>query len=773
MKLFTHRPAQYVDPGTDLPIEYLQKQLDRDQAEYDLQQAGINKYLESFLNIQPGMLTKDRYEELKNEYIPKINEIRDNLTKTGSIGQAAQSLSGFVQNLATDWRMKDVLEDAKLTELHQKDLLDGKNTNEYVGLYQPDGSIRPQLKGNEKTGTSHYRPALYGDVTKTILEETSKIKENITSEVLRDAINNNWTEEQIKSVTAERLEKYAKDRLNSLRNDPNYSGFFIRNTNYGATPFDEENLILKPVRDLAYSQNTKQFHPGPQTNVVKNGGGGGETPFKPNKTTVPVIALHTGTNDINVWNPTLNENITAFNTTDQINKHNNNIQRSYSNLLLRFPQVTKLGLGVKLDNQEDIDKLNNWINNNYDKDSNGNFIPNNPNVPLIDKELSDDLNNITNNVSTQKYVKQLVQSIEDETGVKDYDPNKIKNVEEKTLKDIYELTKYDNMYRADSDWYDQYDLNKKKGANELAAFLLKTGRIDKTKYDEVLIEYQTKLQKNFGNSDEGKYYKAFENLKNRLSQMQIIYAESGLSGEDLSNLDNTVLNMLINSQLKGLTEVTSGIDASKGTGLKEAIGLIPVNKESGAYDTKQVNVGIGFDQKKGAVGIVQMGGKTYKFDMSSINMDELIGDKYPELIQKMRIYQQIADNSSKQLGQGSEFNIGSVKFSFDQKHKKIGTDNPEFFYEYNFDGNKKFATNVGQIIEEATNIANKRTEIISDAFAIQSQELKDIYTTEQTNIQKEHFQKLKELETNFQLQINRPVNLGKQIPQTQGNSLGW
>ena len=92
-----------------------------------------------------------------------------------------------------------------------------------------------------------------------------------------------------------------------------------------------------------------------------------------------------------------------------------------------------------------------------------------------------------------------------------------------------------------------------------------------------------------------------------------------------------------------------------------------------------------------------MNGKTYKFDMSSINMDELIGDKYPELIQKMRIYQQIADNSSKQIGQGSNFNIGSINFQFDQKHKNIGSDNPEFFYEYNFDGNKKFATNVGQI----------------------------------------------------------------------------
>ena len=122
MKLFTHRSTQYVDPGTDLPIAYLQGQLDKEQAEYDLQQAAVNKSIENFLNIQPGMLTKGRYEELKNEYLPKINEIRDNLTKTGSIGQAAQNLSGFVQNLATDWRMKDVLEDAKLTELHQKDL---------------------------------------------------------------------------------------------------------------------------------------------------------------------------------------------------------------------------------------------------------------------------------------------------------------------------------------------------------------------------------------------------------------------------------------------------------------------------------------------------------------------------------------------------------------------------------------------------------------------------------------------------------------------------
>ena len=72
MELFKYNPTPYVDTQVDLPLNFLQGQLEVKQKEFDAQTAAVDKAAENFLKINPGMLTAEAYDRVKKQYLPEI-----------------------------------------------------------------------------------------------------------------------------------------------------------------------------------------------------------------------------------------------------------------------------------------------------------------------------------------------------------------------------------------------------------------------------------------------------------------------------------------------------------------------------------------------------------------------------------------------------------------------------------------------------------------------------------------------------------------------------
>ena len=106
-----------------------------------------------------------------------------------------------------------------------------------------------------------------------------------------------------------------------------------------------------------------------------------------------------------------------------------------------------------------------------------------------------------------------------------------------------------------------------------------------------------------------------------------------------------------------------------------------------------------------------MGGKYHEFDLDKADLDKQFTNEYPELTQELRIYRDISTSVKRSSNTEGSFNIGNIPFKFDVKTKNIGSDNPEFWYEFMADGvNTQKYTDVGQIIAEASDIANQKLD---------------------------------------------------------------
>ena len=77
MKLFEYTPQTYKGTQVDLPLDFIYKQLETQQKEFDAQTAAVDKASENFLKIDPGMLTEEAYQRVMQNYLPRLEKIRD------------------------------------------------------------------------------------------------------------------------------------------------------------------------------------------------------------------------------------------------------------------------------------------------------------------------------------------------------------------------------------------------------------------------------------------------------------------------------------------------------------------------------------------------------------------------------------------------------------------------------------------------------------------------------------------------------------------------
>ena len=185
MNLFRYNPTPFVNTQVDLPLDFIQGQLETKQKEFDLQNAAVDKAAENFLKMNHGMLTKDAYDRVMKQYLPQLEKIRDTLVSTGNVSMAAPELSKFTMNLAADPEVKKIMEDRALTDLHQKALAEGKYSEyDYGLLYGPNGEfIHPQLQKGQSLNPLAYAPSKYNDPVDLLKEDVQKFKAEMDDEM--------------------------------------------------------------------------------------------------------------------------------------------------------------------------------------------------------------------------------------------------------------------------------------------------------------------------------------------------------------------------------------------------------------------------------------------------------------------------------------------------------------------------------------------------------------------------------------------------------------
>jgi hypothetical protein len=124
MKLFEYKPTEYVDVHPDLPLEWMQQEIDKTQTRYDNKLASVNELNKQFADMKAGAQTQEELQAINDEYSKKINDMVSGLTNTGYIPQTSADLAKFINEVSFDPRVKQIRDDREAYEIYQKNKLD-------------------------------------------------------------------------------------------------------------------------------------------------------------------------------------------------------------------------------------------------------------------------------------------------------------------------------------------------------------------------------------------------------------------------------------------------------------------------------------------------------------------------------------------------------------------------------------------------------------------------------------------------------------------------
>ena len=826
MELFKYNPTPYVNTQVDLPLDFIQGQLETRQKEFDAQTLAVDKAAENFMKINPGRLTKDAYDRVKKQYLPEIEKIRDTLHQTGNIAMAAPALSKFTMNLAADPQVKNIMEDYKLTEAYNKNLQEGKYTDKvFAGLFDAEGKERPQLGENEMTSASYYSPMQYTDPVSSLLPEAEKFKANTIEEITRNA--NKYGILETDSVTIEelankRVREWANSRYATWKQNPENQAYFWNATKFKPETYNEQMWDEGVAKNIAELLSYKKVTKDASNTVIPDQTVKASTPNQnKTKTAAEETATKTGAP---VSRFVINGKVGGFAAFEQ-DKYADNIVSSIDELendnaftktemQKNYLTLSKLSNGIIPANMDMIGQgsganrasVRNWINDNYTKnqynewvlktktDKDGNVIPNNS--PPITPEISASLNGFTEANANNNGKEKLIATIKEDTGVKNYDKSKIEVARHEVLakglsqseegydfevmsddaQKLYAvkdraIVEYINKMNPNASFEEKsrkINLMRLQPVDQIIPTIEKSAKLPRvlsrimqgsenvdlygvTAFNELknalsadknnsdgqalaeVAEFTTGLNskvnedivKKLQGTAEGTIFKAFENIKNKMSAYQL----SNLPGDGkFPEYEKQLINMALAGQLPGLTNIVKGTDAATTTGLKEFAAAVPyVNgKTEEGINTDQISLSMGYNPSKGVVGVITMGGTFHEFDLDRANLDQQFTHEYPLLTQELRIYRDISASVKRSSNTKGSFNIGDTEFVFDVKMKNLGKAKPDFSYEFSADGiNKQRYTDVGQIIAIASDIASSKLNEQDQITQIMQQSIAD------------------------------------------------
>jgi len=768
MNLFRYNPTPFVNTQVDLPLDFIQGQLETKQKEFDLQNAAIDKAAENFLKITPGMLTKDAYERVKQQYLPQLEKIRDTLVSTGNVSMAAPELSKFTMNLAADSEVKKIMEDRTLTDLHQKALAEGKYSEyDYGLLYGPNGEfIHPQLQKGQSLNPLAYAPSKYNDPVDLLKEDVQKFKAEMDDKMTewRDKdgrlITDSVTIEQLKK---ERIADYVRERKEGILNNPNYRAWKYKLTQSGSQPMTDElydQAVTNPLLNYAYTQIKRDRQ---VTNPVAAATGTSPTktqtgPTSPeNKESNNLLYTSTVTGKAEVFRDF--NNTRSLENLDELFAEINNVNKKQAESFKIITGLTGINGAITPQNFKNVE---NYYNKYYRLNDEGHLIKKsirelhtNPtaeqvaaynNIPEITPELEEAFNLFNNATVYRKGAQNMWESI---TGGKPVNVQAIAAARQQVNKE----------------WLDVVSRKTDSKVGEGVKLDLRELAVEKEQF------FKERMPELLKGTPEGETYQAFENLKNRLAQIEITNLKEN---DELEKM--LIPSLMMNKSNVRLMSTNENVWSTDGG--KEFLASVP-RDDKGNIDYKSMTTGFGLDPENGLVGVVSMNGKIYEFDIDDTNYDQFITQGNPEIKTKIRFYDQVYNSMKRSSNTAGNFTIGNINFNFKTKASNLAKD-PKFTYRYNFGEGEIETNNLGDIYAAATRIAKRDLDIKDATLQMEYRKLQDWYSDKYRQIttwqQREaldtEFQrKLKEATDTWEKNNSQTVTIGKDVgkkkPQTK------
>lgn len=760
MNLFRYNPTPFVNTQVDLPLDFIQSQLETKQKEFDFQQAAIDKAAENFLKITPGMLTKDAYERVKQQYLPQLEKIRDTLVSTGNVSMAAPELSKFTMNLAADPEVKKIMEDRTLTDLHQKALAEGKYSEyDYGLLYGPNGEfIHPQLQKGQSLNPLAYAPSKYNDPVDLLKEDVQKFKAEMDDKMTewRDKdgrlITDSVTIEQLKK---ERIADYVRERKEGILNNPNYRAWKYKLTQSGSQPMTDElydQAVTNPLLNYAYTQIkrdrqvTNPVAAATDTSPTKTQNG----PASPeNKESNNLLYTSTVTGKAEVFRDF--NNTRSLENLDELFAEINNVNKKQAESFKIITGLTGINGAITPQNFKNVE---NYYNKYYRLNDEGHLIKKsirelhtNPtaeqvaaynNIPEITPELEEAFNLFNNASIYRTGAQNMWQSI---TGGKPVNAQTIAAARQQVNKE----------------WLDVVSRKTDSKVGEGVKLDLRELAVEKEQF------FKERMPELLKGTPEGETYQAFENLKNRLAQIEITNLKEN---DELEKM--LIPSLMMNRSNVRLMSTNENVWSTDGG--KEFLASIP-RDDKGNIDYKSMITGFGLDPENGLVGVVSMNGKIYEFDIDDTNYDQFITQGNPEIKTKIRFYDQVYNSMKRSSNTAGNFTIGNINFNFKTKASNLAKD-PKFTYRYNFGEGEIETNNLGDIYAAATRIAQRDLDVKDATLQIEYRKLQNWYndkyrkitTWQQREALDAEFQrKLKEATDTWEKNNSQTVTIGKDV----------
>jgi len=762
MELFKYNPTPYVNTQVDLPLALMQGQLEIKQKEFDAQSMAVDKAAENFLKINPGDLTKEAYERVKQQYLPQLEKIRDTLHQTGNVSMAAPDLSKFTMNLAADPEVKNIMQDYELTKAKNAAMQEGRYTKLMLpGLYNKEGQLREQVKPGQTVQSSWYAPYEHVDPVQALLPEVEKLNARIeegTFSWYNPATGETVTDKtRLKELKPEIIDQFVESRKDAFLSSPESKGYIVGATDWGTRAYTNEDwkrdaripLSKFGIYEQTTDRTTKQLNLPTDNTTNKN-----KTDGNGNTVTPPQGKTYAFTTANDAYVPQVSSYLNPeipITSQEELEDEINESTKQLAPLVKAVYAMT----GVNTQGR-DLNSLlqdgglrqqarDRW-NARYVKNAQGHYIPRAAGIPNVTPDQEKAFDQWNSLIVSTDNAKILREDIKKQAGVDNYNPEIIKDAKGRANGN------YGDLPRAKTDFYEMLvtEGQEKLFNNSLtppqqlkiAENILKNNpNSAKAKFyidtygDKIMVE---KLKEDFrtgmmeelkNNPNEGKIYKVWDELNNRMEDMQMVHFDNDKTTE---NILGVLLTKAQDASLP-VKDFLSDRRLDKGDLDGDFTANIPINKTTGLPDFSQIHLGMAFDRKDGLVGIIAMKGKQFEFDISKnpgSNIDKLLIEAHPELKEPTKFFHQVYESLTKSSGTKGKFTLGSNTFVFDHKSENLGKGAPKFEYEYDFDGTgKKRTTNLYEVYSAAAEVNNNVIQINNLKNAIVAEGITNEYNS--------------------------------------------
>jgi hypothetical protein len=314
MNLYRFQPRQYVDVLPDLPIEWLQGQVNQKQGVIDAQRKDINASSENFMKLNYGAFGRDIYDQVNKDYQGRFKQMTEDLLTRQDIPGVSTAFSNLVREASFDPRIKDL---NKEYAAYQKFLENKMDPNYYNAIDMSKLGKQIGQDWNVDQAIGSYNLVKYEDSIQPYVERAAQFTPYKDSKTNQWIFTNPITKESFASTDKEEVVKLSRERLEKWFEESYYNWDMdgrskydkLSATNVDIDQFDpnfrfkDENLGRQiwrqkytPYLHMAYAQTEKDSRITPMGGGTPNSNSPNTPPPPPNKTpeyvqTSPLYAI--------------------------------------------------------------------------------------------------------------------------------------------------------------------------------------------------------------------------------------------------------------------------------------------------------------------------------------------------------------------------------------------------------------------------------------------------------------------------------------------------